>query len=387
MTATPTAPPQTDFLTVALAAWNRGFRWLTPVDDKRALREKWQKFNRTETLTGLRDVADDFPHAGVGIVMRHGVEEPFVIDIDKDIDVLGRLERETGETLPETYQVQSRPVTAPYKKHLFFRQTAYSCSLLKKQVTDVTDYTGYDLKGCGGAGYVVAEGCVRADTGEIRKGNGKDIAPIPDWLVDWLVEDIKTAKAKKRETLRHEAEQRREDSKRRKAEVEALRESGQLVPLRPEIEIVPVGRRHDYLWSLAGTFVKRGIAREVVEYVLVEQCKRRCVDGRELADSKDGRREIHDIAFSTKLKTGRIHPALLREKKPGHLVLTRTPSVWEGRLKSVKGFPNTITSAEMYKRLGLDGSNPKDRKTASRVMEAAGFRAARGRRETVWKRE
>lgn len=168
MTST-TVEPQTDFLTVALAAWNRGFRWLTPADDKKALREKWQKFNRTKNLTDLKDVADDFPHAGVGIVMRHGVGEPFVIDIDKDTDVIGRLERETGKTLPETYQVHSRPVTASYKRHLFFRQTEYCCSLLKKQVTDVTNYTGYDLKGCGGAGYVVAEGCIRPDTGRFEQ--------------------------------------------------------------------------------------------------------------------------------------------------------------------------------------------------------------------------
>ena len=37
----------------------------------------------------------------------------------------------------------------------------------------------YDLKGMGG-GQVVAEGCVRRDTGEVRIGNGQHVITIPD---------------------------------------------------------------------------------------------------------------------------------------------------------------------------------------------------------------
>jgi hypothetical protein len=387
MTAPSTASPQTDFLTVALAAWHRGFHWLTPVDDKKALREKWHKFNRTETLTNLRDVADDFPNASVGIVMRHGIGNPFVIDIDKDTDVIGRLEREKCETLPSTYQVQTRPDTKPYKMHLFFYQTEHSCLLLTKQVTDVTAYTGYDLKGCGGAGYVVAEGCQRADTGEIRKGNGKEIVPVPSWLVDWLVTDIKKAKAKKGEALRRAAEERRKEQEKRIEDAKALTESGEAMSLWPEVQLVPVGQRHGFLWSMAGTLVRRGMDREVVFKTLLMDCETRCEGGVAFTESEDGKRKIHDIAHSKKLKTGGIIPSLLREKKEPSGVIKRPPeSEWERLLKIAKELPNPITSVEMYGKLGLDRSSPKDRKTASRVMDEAGFLADRGRRAALWRR-
>ncbi len=40
-------PKKLDFLSVALAARDRGFTWIVPVDDKAPLRRKWLKFNVT----------------------------------------------------------------------------------------------------------------------------------------------------------------------------------------------------------------------------------------------------------------------------------------------------------------------------------------------------
>jgi hypothetical protein len=111
------------------------------------------------TLTELNLMAADFPHRDVGIVLEGHAGTIFVWDIDKE-GVTERMERETGKTLPETYVVQSQPETAPYKRHVYFRQTDYFASQFQKQV----NAGDYDLKGFGG-GQVVAEGCVRKDTG------------------------------------------------------------------------------------------------------------------------------------------------------------------------------------------------------------------------------
>lgn len=177
-----TEPIQTDFLTVALAARSRGFTWVAPVDDKAVCRRAWLKFNITKTETDLRLMAAEFPHHEVGIVLKGHADSIFVWDIDKP-GVLERMKRD-GIELPETYVVQSRPKTAPHKMHIYFKQTPYFGSLFPRQV----NAGDYDLKGMGG-GQVVAEGCVRKDTGEIRVGNELPICDVPNDITDWLKKD------------------------------------------------------------------------------------------------------------------------------------------------------------------------------------------------------
>ena len=176
-------PRKPDFLAVALAARDRGFTWIVPVDNKAPLRRSWLKYNVTRTLTELNLMAEEFPHRDVGIVLKGHAGSIFVWDIDKE-GVTERVELETGKSLPETYVVQSRPDTAPYKRHVYFTQSEYFASQFQKQV----NAGDYDLKGFGG-GQVVAEGCSRKDTGEIRVGNGLPVCDIPDWLTDWLKKD------------------------------------------------------------------------------------------------------------------------------------------------------------------------------------------------------
>ena len=104
----------------------------------------------------------------VGIVLKRRLGEPFSIDIDAP-GVIERMERETGKSLPETYTVLSRPVTAAHKRHVSLRHTHYSYAVFTKNV----NAGEYDLIGTGSrALQVVAEGCVRPDTGEVRTGNG-----------------------------------------------------------------------------------------------------------------------------------------------------------------------------------------------------------------------
>ena len=125
-----------DFLTVALAARDRGFTWIVPVEDKAPLRRKWLKYNVTRTLTELNLMVAEFPHRDVGIVLKGHAGSIFVWDIDKD-GVTERMERRPAR-LPETYIVQSRPETLLDKRHVYFRQSEYFASNSKNKSTPET---------------------------------------------------------------------------------------------------------------------------------------------------------------------------------------------------------------------------------------------------------
>ena len=193
-----------DYAAIATAALNRGFK-VTPVHpmEKRGVLYNWNK-NPTTTLSEVLQHAKDFPNHNVGIVGRRGIGNHCFLDIDAD-GVVERVEQETGQKMPLTYIVSSRPESAPWKRHYYFKQTAYSASRLRKEANrkDVTKTvisdngtsmhpTMYDLKGVGGGGLVVAAGSVRKD-GEIYTVlNDVPVIDIPTWLVDWLIEDLST---------------------------------------------------------------------------------------------------------------------------------------------------------------------------------------------------
>ena len=170
-TASPAVPPigvapdsaSADYLAIATAALNRGFK-VTPVHplEKRGVLYNWN-LNPTTTLSEVIQQAKDFPNYNVGIVGRRGVGNLCFIDIDAD-GVVDKIEAETAKQMPLTYTVCSRPRTAPWKKHYYFRQTEYSVSRVRKEANrkDTTKWvtsgntgllmhpTMYDVKGVGG---------------------------------------------------------------------------------------------------------------------------------------------------------------------------------------------------------------------------------------------
>src|SRR6266849_817596 len=192
-----------DYVAIATEALNRGFR-ITPVHplEKRGVLYNWNR-QPTTTLSEVLQHAKDFPNHNVGIVGRRGVGNHCFLDIDAD-GVIERMEQETGQKMPVTYTVSSRPQTAPWKRHFYFKQTSYSVSRFKIEANrkDSTKWvtsentggqihpTEYDLKGVGGGGLVVAAGSVRKD-GEIYTViDDVPVLDMPTWLVDWLVEDL-----------------------------------------------------------------------------------------------------------------------------------------------------------------------------------------------------
>ena len=348
-----TKPP--DFFSVALAARDRGFSWIVPVDDKAPLRRSWLKYNVTRTLTELNVMAAEFPHRDVGIVLKGHAGSIFVWDIDRE-GVTERMELETGKSLPETYVVQSRPVTAPHKRHVYFTQSDYFASQFRKQV----NAGDYDLKGFGG-GQVVAEGCPRKDTGEIRTGNGLPVADIPDWLTDWLKKDsnvlVAAINAKKRA-------------------------DGKALARRQTGDMVPTGRRTLFLTNLASRLFENRVSRKLILEAVTQQCREFCEDGVAWAASSAGKKKLRSIANDATFRHKRVNPVYLRPLRSNGLKVTegadaRRVRETAGRVPDITRFPDSIPAVEVYRRLGLDKDSRAAQCQVSRDLKSAGFAARR----------
>jgi hypothetical protein len=365
------------FFSVAMAARARGFA-ITPLRDKRPFVLAWNK-HPLVTETEISTAAKEYPTCDVGVVLKRRVGEPFAIDVDAP-GVIERMERETGEALPATYTVLSRPETAPHKRHVYFRHTPHSCSAFKKNV-----FAGeYDLIGTGlSALQVVSEGCIRRDTGEVRRGNGLPIADCPDWLADWLVADS-----------RRLLSLRAADTRRKNAELKAALKQvadQEAAECRIRTGYVKHARadRYRYLVSKARTLSNAGVAKDRLASELLAQYVTDYGDIRD--DDPDGwplggvKEKIQSILNNPELKRG--NPPPIRPKMSAGLIIKWPPeSNWERRLKMAREFPETMTSPHVYARLALDIKNPTHKRIASRVMNAAGFQAKRGRRWAIWEK-
>jgi len=309
-------------------------------------------------------MAEEFPHRDVGIVLKGHAGSIFVWDIDKK-GVTERMKLETGNSLPETYIVQSRPETAPHKRHVYFRQTEYFALQFQKQI----NAGDYDLKGFGG-GQVVAEGCVRKETGEVRVGNSLPVCDIPDWLTDWLKKDSSVLVAQIATKKRHDAKA--------------------LAKLRAG-DLVPAGKRTLFLTNLASRLFENRVSRKLILEVVTEQCREFCEDGAAWAASSAGRKKLISITNDATFRHKRVNPVYLRPPKGNGLKLTegadaRRVRKTAGRVADITRFPYSIPAVEVYRRLGMDKDSRAAQCQVSRDLKSAGFAARRVNRQWVWQR-
>jgi Bifunctional DNA primase/polymerase, N-terminal len=365
------------FLRIATAAQARGFG-VTPLRGKRAFLPAWNKHPLT-TQTEIRMAAKEYPTCGVGLVLSRRLGEPFAIDVDV-AGVVERLEQETGNKLPKTYMVWTKPETAPYKRHIFFRHTKHSCSIFDKNA-----FAGeYDLIGTGASALqVVSEGCIREEAGETRIGNGLPIVPVPDWVADWLVSDSKRLKN------RRAAEERRRWAEARQILKEVAADDATERRRRTGYDKHGRAERYRYLFSKARTLSNAGMAKDRLASELLSQYAEDYGEVRD--DDPNGwplsalKEKIQSIISDPELKRG--NPPPIRPRLSTGLVIKKSPeSDRQRRMTIARSFPETVTSTEVYDRLGLDCRKPGDKKAASRVMKAAGFVARRGRRWAVWEK-
>jgi hypothetical protein len=377
-----------DFLAVATAAIGRGFA-VTPVDPNGKGGVFWGQYTHpAKNRSEVTQLSKDFPHCNVGIVSRRGVGNFCFLDIDGE-GVMEQIEKETGNKMPETLVVQSQPRGKPWKRHFYFRQTPLSYTTFQKEITGIRDLSApngdgkypnrYDLKGIGGGGYVVAAGSVRENGEVYTYEHDGPIAEIPDWLVNWIREDV--------HKYRSQAARLREAEK--KKHREAIEASGRGLPLpeytKDEINIA--------LWNRAISYAPLGTRRETIERALREQVEDFMKDGKRLAAEWKDR--IHDIAFDPNLRIGALRKEFLGKPKrptsikpkpvpdePGQIVVVPTVYRYKVMATEIAGFPASLPASEVYDRLGkalkkvgltLDPNTPADRMAVHRAMQKAGY--------------
>ena len=286
--------PKTDYLAVAKDAHARGF-YTTPVKPM-AKHPRLPEYNThpAKNLSIAMQNGYDYPHDDVGLVSRKGIGNFCWLDIDwRGVEKM--IFRETGHRLPRTLTTSSRPITAPWKKHLCFRQTTLSVSLWRTEMTGIRDYdivedgevpNLFDMKGVGGGGFVVAAGCCRVT--EFPKGSEAfineqytitddcGIVDVPDWLVHWVLGSWQKFDRARSIKAAAEADARRReqsalikaDTERRVAEFEYDPTKGVLSIDAKGGALVPKDFRNGWLKSLGGELSTRGIPRDQTERML-----------------------------------------------------------------------------------------------------------------------
>ena len=287
-----------------------------------------QPLHPADTKSEIRQHAKDFPEFNVGVVGRRGIGNHVFLDIDAK-GVLEKIEAETGQVMPETFTVQSRPLSKPWKRHYYFTQTEYSFRKFKKETNvknlDQTDSKGkhptlYDLKGCGGGGFVVAEGSIHPSGERYTILHDSPVIPIPDWLVDWIAADAHRYRS---ERAKLAAQRKAEYDKLSDKEKKLLQEAG----VESAFEI-PADDIFEFMNRRAGTFASLGCTRKEIEKLLSSQIERFCAGGKEFVRAHRG--TIHKCASDKRLRIGNVN--LFKNVRhtfgpaPGNgLVIHRTP--------------------------------------------------------------
>ena len=350
---------------------------------------------RQKNLSEIRQLSIDYPRHNVGIVGRRGVGNLAFLDIDSE-GMLERIETETGQKLPSTYTVQSRPESAPWKRHMYFRQTAYSVQKFDKEI-HIADLSKpaehgkypslFDMKGVGAGGFVVAAGSVR-DTGEIYLDNGNvPVAPIPDWLVDWVL--------KERDKYRSESARLRETVKAQLATAVEAKQAGNSA-------LVPREHFRTVIKSRVGSFAYLGIRKKDIARLVQNQIEDFMEDGVSLAaEYKDAIRE--EIA-NPKLRFGRLrteflpHPArnVVTTTASGDVTIQTVQRRHEIMAEAIQTFPHTLKTSEVRARLTKAlmarkftlAETKAEEKAIRRAMRRAGYRVTSSAgNERVWSRQ
>jgi len=395
-----------NYVAIATAALNRGFK-VTPVHplEKRAVLHNWNR-NPTTTLSEVLQHAKDFPTHNVGIVSRRGIGNHCFLDIDAD-GVTEQIECQTGNKMPLTYTVCSRPHTARWKRHYYFKQTRYSVARLRKEANrkDTTKWvtsentgllmhpTLYDLKGVGGGGLVVAAGSVRNDGEVYTVINDGDVVDIPEWLVNWLVEDLATYRSAC-------AKERHEHAATAAAIPEDVRAARQQMGDESAFDISEANLYLFVNWR-ASQFAAMGTEGKTLEKVLIQQVEKFCAGGRQFVESDAGRRQIHKAAVNKRLRVGNasFFNRLGQNRRvafSGGLKVSVPPPTRKSLLvAAMKGFPDTVTVEDGYRRLQralartgftVDRKTKAGQKAVREARRDAGFHTEQTSEGWMWVR-
>jgi Bifunctional DNA primase/polymerase, N-terminal len=313
------------FLSIIDPLRARGLKTFTPVtpDGKCGAQKNWPNFQlvSNELANAYAGPGKRFEHFNAGIVGKEGINNLCFFDIDA-AGVTERIESETGKKLPAGYTVCTRPDSAPHKRHFYYRQTPYSVQTFRKffearghrrrekkgkrwtknlNIKSLTEFNKdggylnqYDLKGVGGGSLVVAEGSVRPDGQRYTCIDQHCIPPIPDWLVNWVIEDFKQYEAGK-ERIRLDKLKKKQDIRKRysKQERAVMRQKN----LQEGFDIL-FEDRYGFLRWRSGTYASMGLSPAMVEKALAEQAITFVQNGAAFMETDAGKEMVHKLATS-----------------------------------------------------------------------------------------
>jgi hypothetical protein len=401
----PTAPlhsasvEESRYYSIAMPMLRKGFTvWPVKPEPEKTGEYGWntQAYYADEIVH--RCLARKFPNHNAAVISKRGVRNLMFLDIDS-AGVLERIEEETGQKISGiTYSVCSRPQSAPYKRHFYFRQTDYSAKWkTENNVRDISkvapDKNGnpshptlFDVKGVGGGGYVVAPGSVRADGEVYTVIDDLPVIDVPDFLVDWLAKEITAWNSARRKEQVEHAEQVASLSK---SEQSALQKAGDPSGFKyPASEIFP------FLNWRAAILASNAISRKNIQRQLTEEINRDFAGGKAFTGSENGKTKIHGMVASKKLGTlhwdwvGSKRKTILRDG----LKFTVPRSRHSILVDCMRKFPKSVTATDGYQRLqkALVGTGfqlvrgKSAEKAVAQVRKAAGYSAERTKGGWIW---
>jgi hypothetical protein len=201
----------------------------------------------TTATTDLSQIAawnETYPDCNAACVARAEDGGVWFFEVDS-ADVLPRIQKETGQMMPETFKVRSRPG----RGHFYFRQTKASMAMGNISQTYVV---GQDWSVRTNREYVVAPGSIHPDTLKpyTALNWNMPIVEAPDWLISWFI----SQKIQKQSIAAPTAEAPRN-------------ERGK----------VPHGSIHGFMLTQAGRLRNAGLTQDEIETALLrivhEQCE------------------------------------------------------------------------------------------------------------------
>lgn len=200
----------------------------------------------TTATTDLNQIAEwntQYSDCNVACVARAEEGGVFFFEVDSP-DVIPRLEKQTAQTVPNTFKVRSRPG----RGHFYFRHTKASMAMGNISQTYVI---GQDWSVRTNREYVVGPGSIHPDTKQpyAALNWGTPIAEAPDWLINWLL----SQKIQKQNVSTPVADAPRNES-----------------------GLVPHGAIHGYMLSEAGRLRNMGLSEEAIRVALRELVEKNC---------------------------------------------------------------------------------------------------------------
>lgn len=277
-----------------------------------------------------------------------------VLDIDGGVgDYDNAMAWAKANGIPETYVVTTGRLGGGY--HFYFAGTRPP---EKKDVCQNlhADRLGFQLDDAHGDikchGHVVAEGGFHK-TGATYRGNGRPVAPLPDWLRDWEEESVKA----KRETFQRQRERMKETE---------------------TANVVSWKRRNDFLYREACRLHYFGLGEETLYAGLKDIARRYCADGEEYVVQQDAKLRSMAARVSAMTYDRIVNPSLWG-KPTGNLVVKAPPLRPKERLLLwlTRQFPlgEQVTVRSILDRFDADhpGERRPGRATLFRAMKSVNF--------------